>query len=107
MKKVNAGDPGSKLDTGTETDTARGGPGGCESSERTAREAVNSKVHPDMTIGEILEVVPESARVLREYGMHCLGCPTAARETLREAAKSHELDLELLLGEIKGRESQK
>ncbi|MDE8707293.1 DUF1858 domain-containing protein, partial [[Ruminococcus] torques] len=40
----------------------------------------------DTKIGELIDQVPESAPILMEIGMHCLGCPASQMETLEEAA---------------------
>ena len=40
------------------------------------------EVNKNMTIGELLNVAPETAPILMEVGMHCLGCPGAQAETL-------------------------
>ena len=53
-------------------------------------------------IGELLNVFPESAPILMEIGMHCLGCPSAQRETLEQAADVHGLDADDLVEDIKG-----
>ena len=34
------------------------------------------EVTKTMTIGELLQVAPQTAPVLMEVGMHCLGCPS-------------------------------
>ena len=53
----------------------------------------------DMTIGEILRVKPESAQVLMDMGMGCLGCPSAQFETLEQACEVHGQDVEDILAE--------
>ena len=40
----------------------------------------------DTKIGELIDQFPESAPILMEIGMHCLGCPASQMETLEEAA---------------------
>ncbi|GAB1353208.1 MAG TPA: DUF1858 domain-containing protein [Candidatus Rifleibacterium sp.] len=55
--------------------------------------AINEK----MTIAEILKARPDAARILQQFGMHCIGCAVAAGETLEGAAKAHEVNLEELL----------
>lgn len=52
------------------------------------------------TIGELLNIFPESAPILMEIGMHCLGCPSAQMESLEEAAMVHGIDAELLVEKI-------
>ena len=58
------------------------------------------QVTKDMTIGELMNQAPETAPILMEVGMHCLGCPASQAETLEEAAMVHGLDSELLLEKI-------
>ena len=54
----------------------------------------------DMTIGEILRVKPESAQVLMDMGMGCLGCPSAQFETLEPACAVHGQDVEDILAQL-------
>jgi hybrid cluster-associated redox disulfide protein len=51
----------------------------------------------DMLIGQLLREKPESAEVLFEYGMGCIGCPSSQMESLEEAAAVHGINLEELL----------
>ena len=51
-------------------------------------------------IGELLNVFPESAPILMEIGMHCLGCPSSQMETIEEAAMVHGMDIEDLMKKI-------
>lgn len=53
-----------------------------------------------MTIEEILNKDERIADILLNAGMHCLGCPSARSETLKEACESHEIDCERILSEI-------
>ena len=46
-----------------------------------------------MTIAEILRQKPAAAKVLQQFGMHCIGCAVAAGETLEGAARAHDVDL--------------
>ena len=48
------------------------------------------------TIGELLVTFPESAPILMEIGMHCLGCPSSQKE----AAMVHGIDADLLVEKI-------
>ena len=52
------------------------------------------------TIGELLVTFPESAPILMEIGMHCLGCPSSQMETIEEAAMVHGMDIEALMEQI-------
>ena len=54
----------------------------------------------DMTIAEALRVKPAAAQVFMSHGMHCLGCATAAGETIAQAAVVHGIDLDGLLTQL-------
>lgn len=54
----------------------------------------------DMTIGEVLLKDTECAPIFFEMGMHCVGCPSAAMETLEEAAQVHGYDVNLLVSKL-------
>ena len=55
------------------------------------------EVTKTMTIGELLQVAPQTAPVLMEVGMHCLRCPASQGESLEEAAMVHGIDADLLI----------
>lgn len=59
-----------------------------------------AKVTKDMLIGEILMIDRGVAAVLMDAGMHCVGCPSAAGETLEEASLVHGLEIDKLVTEI-------
>ena len=46
------------------------------------------------------QVAPQTAPVLMEVGMHCLGCPASQGESLEEAAMVHGIDADLLIAKI-------
>ena len=50
------------------------------------------KLTKKMTIGEILRQHPKAAPILMQFGMGCMGCPSAQSETLEEAAMVHGLN---------------
>ncbi|SCH42323.1 MULTISPECIES: DUF1858 domain-containing protein [unclassified Romboutsia] len=54
----------------------------------------------DNTIGEILEINPKAADILMDFGMGCLGCPSATMETLEQACFIHDLKLEDVLNKL-------
>ncbi|HNX76351.1 MAG TPA: DUF1858 domain-containing protein [Candidatus Rifleibacterium sp.] len=54
-------------------------------------------IEAGMTIAEILKQYPAAAKVLQQFGMHCIGCAVAAGETLEGAARAHEVKLDELL----------
>ena len=59
-----------------------------------------AQISKDTKIGELLDIFPDSAPILMEIGMHCLGCPASQMESLEEAAMVHGIDAELLVEKI-------
>lgn len=55
------------------------------------------KILKDMTIGEVVRNYPESIEVLMDFGMGCVGCPSAQAETIEEASKVHDMDVKQLI----------
>lgn len=60
-------------------------------------DAVPAKIHADMHVGDILKTHPKAAEVLMSCGMHCLGCPSAQMESLKDACMVHGLNIEDVL----------
>ena len=58
------------------------------------------KVTKDMTFGELLMMDRSAGMILMQNGMHCVGCPSAAGETLEEASMVHGMDCEKLIADI-------
>ena len=58
------------------------------------------KITKDMTIGELLMMDRQVGMVLMQNGMHCVGCPSAAGETLEEASLVHDMDVNKLLDDL-------
>lgn len=55
----------------------------------------------DMTMGDILAIdMNKMAGILIESGMHCVGCPSHAFESLGEAAAVHGIDVDDLLAKL-------
>lgn len=50
------------------------------------------KITGDMTIAQVIEKYPATVKILMSLGIHCLGCPSATAETIREAAMVHGED---------------
>ncbi|MDV3425836.1 MAG: DUF1858 domain-containing protein [Bacillota bacterium] len=55
------------------------------------------KILKEMTIGEIVRNYPESVEVLMNFGMGCIGCPSAQAETIEEACRVHGIDVEKII----------
>lgn len=51
-------------------------------------------------IGDLLANDPNAARFLFEMGMHCVGCPASAMESLEEACAVHGADVDELVQKI-------
>lgn len=58
------------------------------------------QVTKDMTIGELLMMDRSAGAILMQNSMHCVGCPSAAGETLEEASMVHGMDIDKLLSDI-------
>ncbi len=57
----------------------------------------------DMKISEVLDKCPDSARVMMEHGMHCVGCIARSGESLEEGCKVHgmsDADIDKIVDEI-------
>ena len=59
-----------------------------------------AKITKDMIIMDVLRLVPESANLFLEIGMHCLGCPSASGESIAEACAVHGVDADELVKKI-------
>jgi len=50
------------------------------------------KIDKNMTLGEVVQKFPGSAKVIMKYGLHCIGCHVATWETIEQGAVAHGLD---------------
>ena len=57
-------------------------------------------VTKDTVIGDVLDYDSSLAEIFFGVGMHCVGCPSAAGETLEEASMVHGMDIDKLLSDI-------
>ncbi len=55
------------------------------------------KITSDMIIGDILKTYPDVASVFFEFGMHCLGCPSARGESIENACAVHGINADELV----------
>lgn len=58
------------------------------------------QISKDMLIHEIIEVDPGNAAILMASGMHCVGCPASAMESLEEACQVHGMNVDEVLASI-------
>jgi len=57
-------------------------------------------VDKGMTIREVLDLDPGTARIMMGFGMHCLGCPHATMESLDEAGAVHGVDVDEMVAQL-------
>ncbi len=57
-------------------------------------------VNKSMLIHEIIEIDPGNAAILMASGMHCVGCPSAAMESLEEACMVHGMNVDEVITSI-------
>lgn len=50
-----------------------------------------------MSIMEVVEQWPQTAQVLMQHGMGCLGCAAAHFENIEQGAAAHGIDIESLI----------
>lgn len=49
---------------------------------------------------DLLAAYPRAARILREFGMQCVGCSSLSAETLKEACAVHHINADELLYQL-------
>lgn len=57
-------------------------------------------VEKTMTLGEVLNAYPQTARIFMEFGMHCLGCPHSIGESIEEACMVHGANCDELVDQL-------
>lgn len=57
-------------------------------------------VTKEMLIGEIIQMNEKYPEILMSAGMHCLGCPASAGESLEEACAVHGINVDTLVAEL-------
>ena len=58
------------------------------------------QIDKSMLIHEIIEVDPGNAAILMAAGMHFVGCPSAAMESLEEACMVHGMNCDEVIADI-------
>ena len=61
---------------------------------------MENTVTKDMPIGKVLSIHRGTARILMEFGMHCLGCPHATAESLEDACRAHGANVDELVHQL-------
>lgn len=59
-----------------------------------------AQVTKQTLIGEMLQLDMGIAAILMASGMHCVGCPSSAMESLEEACMVHGMDADDVLARI-------
>ena len=59
-----------------------------------------NEVTKEMTIGDVLNINRGTARILMEFGMHCLGCPHSIGESLEDACAAHGTNADELVRQL-------
>ncbi|WP_157151069.1 DUF1858 domain-containing protein [Brachyspira sp. SAP_772] len=49
-------------------------------------------INKTMSIGEIIQIFPDSVEIMMSYGLHCVGCHVANWESLEEGCRGHGMD---------------
>jgi hybrid cluster-associated redox disulfide protein len=57
-------------------------------------------VSEDMIIREVLKLDEGTAPIFMKHGMHCLYCPSASGESLRDACAVHGIDPKKLVSDL-------
>ena len=53
-------------------------------------------IHRNMTVREIISLVPVAADIMLEYGLHCFSCSVGGVETLEQGCHMHSMDDETI-----------
>ena len=64
-------------------------------------------VNKQMSIGEVLQIDRETAPIMMEYGMHCMGCPYSMMESLEMGCAAHGTDVDELVNRLNAYLAQK
>jgi len=54
-------------------------------------------INKEMTIAQVIQIKEDAPQILMQFGMGCIGCPSAQAESLEDAAKVHGLNVDELL----------
>ena len=61
---------------------------------------MENTVNKEMSIGEVLNIHRGTAKIMMEFGMHCLGCPCATAEPIVDACAAHGSDADALVAKL-------
>jgi hybrid cluster-associated redox disulfide protein len=60
-----------------------------------------AKITKDMKLGDIIQKFPDTADVMMEHGLHCIGCHVAAWESLEDGCRAHGMSDEEITSLLK------
>ncbi len=58
------------------------------------------KITKDMCVGDVLDMDTSAGVYFLEMGMHCLGCPASRGESIEDACRVHDADVDALLAKL-------
>lgn len=58
------------------------------------------QITKDMSIMQVVEQWPQTAQVLMQHGMGCLGCAAAHFENIEQGASAHGIDIDALMAAL-------
>ena len=56
-----------------------------------------AKIERTMGIVEVVQTWPQTAEILMDFGMGCLGCAAAHFENIEQGAMAHGIDVDALM----------
>ncbi len=59
------------------------------------------EISKNTTMGELLSIDRGIAAILMQHGMHCVGCPAHAFESLEDGCAGHGIDVDKVLADIR------
>ncbi|MEK6906655.1 MAG: DUF1858 domain-containing protein [Nanoarchaeota archaeon] len=72
---------------------------------KTKNKIVRGKINGKTRLSEVMKINPNSAEILFEVGMHCIGCGMASGETLEQGCLAHGMskkETEKLIKKLNG-----
>lgn len=57
-------------------------------------------VEKNTLIRDIVKIGPEAIKILLDFGMGCIGCPSSQKESIEDAAIVHGIDVKDLLNSL-------
>lgn len=53
-------------------------------------------INKTMSIGEIIQIFPDSVEIMMSRGLHCVGCHVASWESLEEGCRGHGMSDDII-----------